>query len=269
MQRVSVAVLLALVGVIALSSVGCVDQQKYDSLLLRNREQEKLIQEKEAQLAGLNERVTALTARAQDAQNALSAKDDHLASVSRERDEVRRAFNQLLDAYKKLSDRPPPVGPAGIAKEVVIEIRQLADQYPGVFVFDEATGTLRFAADITFDSGSNAVKADAKAALTKLGVILTADVAKNIRVAVKGHTDTDRVVKPATTALLKELNKSATNQGLSEARAESVADILMTAKVERGRITTTGAGDLQPIADNKTAEGKAKNRRVEIILSGS
>jgi len=46
-----------------------------------------------------------------------------------------------------------------------------------------------------------------------------------------------------------------------------VAEILKGAKVEPARITTKGKGEAEPIADNKTADGKAKNRRVEIFLS--
>jgi OOP family OmpA-OmpF porin len=47
-----------------------------------------------------------------------------------------------------------------------------------------------------------------------------------------------------------------------------VAQILVAAKVEASRIATKGVGESQPIADNKSAEGKAKNRRVEIFLTG-
>jgi chemotaxis protein MotB len=161
------------------------------------------------------------------------------------------------------------VNATGIPEKVAIEIRQLAQQYPGVFEFDEATGRLRFVADLTFDSGSNVVKPDAKAALTKLGGILVADVAKGLKVGIVGHTDTDPVKKPQTIALLKELGKPVSNMGLSEARAESVAEVLKAAGVEPIRLSTKGVGESQPIADNKTPDGKAKNRRVEIFLSAS
>ena len=72
MHRISAAVVVALAGVVALVSLGCVDEAKYNAVLLRNREQEKLLQEKESQLATLNERVSALQARATDAQRLLA-----------------------------------------------------------------------------------------------------------------------------------------------------------------------------------------------------
>ena len=269
MQRVAAAGLVALVGVVALMSVGCVSEEKYNSVLLRNREQDKLLQDKDSQVATLTERVNALTASRTDAQRLLAEKDDHLATVMKERDAVKSAFDQLLANYNRLVERPSMVSGTGIPAEVTAQIQQLAEQYPGVFDVDQATGRLRFNADVTFDSGSNAVKPDARAAITKLGGILSSDVALEIKVEIVGHTDADAVKKAGTVELLKRLGKATNNQGLSDARAEAVADILKTAKVDDSRITTKGVGESQPIADNRSAEGKAKNRRVEIYLTGT
>jgi chemotaxis protein MotB len=267
MQRFAVAGVVALAGVLALLSVGCVDEAKYNAVLLRNREQDKLLQEKEAQLATFTERVSALQAQKGDAQRMLQEKEDHLASVMKERDAIRKSFDELKDAYIKIAGKMAvvPTG-TGLPEKTVMAIKQLQEAYPGVFTFDEATGTLRFAADITFDSGSNVVKPDARTAITKLGGILAADVAKDIRVTVIGHTDSDPVKKPATVALLKELNKPTNNQGLSEARAEAVAQILKGGGVEGSRVATKGVGDTQPAERGLGAEAKAKNRRVEIFL---
>ena len=68
MQRVAAVGLVALLGGLALMSVGCVAQDKYDALLLQNKEQGKLLEEKEAQVAALNERTSAMEARLTDAQ---------------------------------------------------------------------------------------------------------------------------------------------------------------------------------------------------------
>lgn len=263
MRRVSVVVGLVLVCVLVMLSTGCVDQKKYDAVLLRNREQDKLLQEKDADIARLQERVEAMQARAGDAQRMLEQKDELLSAVQKERDEVRKAFNELLEVYK----RRPVGGEGPIPGPVAIEIEQLAAEYPNLFEFDRATGRLRFASDITFDSGSNAVKPEARTALTKLAAILSSDVAKKIHATIIGHTDTDPVKKPTTIALLKELGKTTNNMGLSIARAESVAEILKAGGVEAVRIITQGMGETQAIADNRTADGKAKNRRVEIFLA--
>jgi len=264
MRRASVVVGLVLAGVLVMLSTGCVDQKKYDAVLLRNREQDKLLQEKDADIARLQERVEAMQARAGDAQRMLEQKDELLAAVQKERDEVRKAFNDLMEAYKRLA-----VGGVGqpLPREVDIALQQLAAEYPGLLQYDSATGRLRFASDITFDSGSNAVKPEARTALTKLATILSSDVAKKVHATIIGHTDTDRVVRQPTIELLKSLSKPANNQGLSEARAESVAEILKAGGVEAARIITQGLGESQPLADNRTADGKARNRRVEIFLA--
>ena len=55
--------------------------------------------------------------------------------------------------------------------------------------------------------------------------------------------------------------------GLSEARAESVAAVLKAGGIDAKRLTTYGKGDADPVAENSTAAGKAKNRRVEIYLT--
>jgi len=267
MQRVALAVLVIVVGVVSLAAVGCVDEKKYNAVLLRNREQEKLLADKDSQVATLNERVAALTARSGDVNRLIMEKDDLISSLKQERDATRRAFDDLTKAYRDLATMPKSFSGTGIPEKVAIEIQALAAQYPDVFDFDAATGRLRFKADLTFDSGSDAVKPDAKAALTKLGTILGSDAARSLRINIVGHTDNDPVKKPGTIARLKELGKAANNQGLSEARAAAVADVLKTASVEAARITTKGAGEAQPMAANTSADGKAKNRRVELFLS--
>src|SRR5450830_143397 len=76
------------------------------------------------------------------------------------------------------------------------------------------------------------------------------------RVTVIGHTDN----QPIATQAFPD------NQRLSEVRAKAVAGILQRQQVEPERIQVHGAGDRQPVADNETAAGRARNRRVEIVV---
>ncbi|MAN97819.1 OmpA family protein [uncultured Roseovarius sp.] len=71
-------------------------------------------------------------------------------------------------------------------------------------------------------------------------------------VQVVGHTDSD--------------GDAGYNQGLSERRANAVADVLASGGVPYGRIRAFGRGEDQPVASNLTSEGKAQNRRVEIVI---
>ena len=70
-----------------------------------------------------------------------------------------------------------------------------------------------------------------------------------------GHTDS--------------VGTDAYNQKLSIKRSEAVKAYLVSQGIEQSRVYTEGKGELQPVADNKTAEGRSKNRRVEIEVVGT
>jgi len=110
-----------------------------------------------------------------------------------------------------------------------------------------------YAADAFFDVDKSVLKTEAKAKLDDL-VSKTAGMNLEVIIAV-GHTDSD--------------GSDAYNQKLSVRRAESVKEYLVGKGVEKNRVYTEGKGEKQPVADNKTKEGKAKNRRVEIEVVGT
>jgi outer membrane protein OmpA-like peptidoglycan-associated protein len=104
--------------------------------------------------------------------------------------------------------------------------------------------------DIAFAPGRAALRPEAKASLGKLVAFVNRDPTKPIRI--EGHTDSRG-------------NPNA-NQMLSQRRADSVRDALIAAGVAANRMTSIGLGEDQPVADNQTEEGRAKNRRVDVIL---
>lgn len=104
--------------------------------------------------------------------------------------------------------------------------------------------------DITFDTDSYTVRPALQSDLRKVAAHLVRYPKSNVQVI--GHTDSD--------------GEAAYNQGLSERRANAVADILQSGGVTYDRISTIGMGENNPIASNLTAEGKAQNRRVEIVI---
>ncbi len=110
-----------------------------------------------------------------------------------------------------------------------------------------------FAADAFYDVGKSVLKPEAKAKLDDL-VSKTAGVNLEVIIAV-GHTDSD--------------GSDSYNQKLSVARSESVKSYLVSKGVEANRVYTEGKGESSPVADNKTKEGKTKNRRVEIEVVGT
>ena len=118
----------------------------------------------------------------------------------------------------------------------------------------EADGTI--ALKVTFDSGilfgfnKSELEKEAKDQLERL--IEGIEDMEDSRIRVCGHTDF--------------VGNEAVNQAISTQRAQSVADYLIENGIDADRITVKGMSFHQPVADNSTEEGRAKNRRVEIYV---
>jgi OOP family OmpA-OmpF porin len=110
-----------------------------------------------------------------------------------------------------------------------------------------------YSADAFFDFDKAVLKPAGKASLDDL-VSKLKDINLEVIIAV-GHTDS--------------VGTDEYNQKLSVRRAEAVKAYLQTKGVEANRVYTEGKGEKQPVADNKTAAGRAKNRRVEIEVVGT
>ena len=103
---------------------------------------------------------------------------------------------------------------------------------------------------IFFDTGKSALKPESAAAVTEVAKLLQAQPA--LKVFIVGHTD--------------NVASLDLNTKLSQARAESVAQALVAQHgITVARLTARGVGPLAPIASNETEEGRAKNRRVELV----
>jgi outer membrane protein OmpA-like peptidoglycan-associated protein len=109
---------------------------------------------------------------------------------------------------------------------------------------------ITFDSGILFDVNKSDLQVDAKTNITSLAKILNKYPDTNI--LIEGHTDS--------TGTLEH------NQKLSEQRAESVSGYLKGLSVQGNRITTSGYGPNQPVADNSSLEGRRQNRRVEVAI---
>jgi OOP family OmpA-OmpF porin len=116
-----------------------------------------------------------------------------------------------------------------------------------------AASKVTYAADAFFDFDKSVLKAEGKAKLDDL-VSKVKGINLEVIIAV-GHTDSK--------------GTDAYNQKLSVSRSEAVKAYLVSKGIEKNRVYTEGKGEKQPVADNKTKEGQAKNRRVEIEVVGT
>ncbi|MEO8922073.1 MAG: outer membrane protein OmpA [Caldimonas sp.] len=124
---------------------------------------------------------------------------------------------------------------------------------PAAVIVAPTSEKVTFAADAFFDFDKAVLKPEGRAKLddltSKMGGL-------NLEVIIAvGHTDS--------------IGTAAYNQRLSVRRADAVKDYLVSKGIEKNRVYTEGKGEKQPVADNKTAEGRAKNRRVEIEVVGT
>ncbi|QXW17047.1 MULTISPECIES: outer membrane protein OmpA [Comamonas] len=125
---------------------------------------------------------------------------------------------------------------------------------PAAPVAPAATASkVTFAADAFFDFDKSVLKPEGKAKLDDLASKVQG-INLEVIVAV-GHTDS--------------VGSDAYNQKLSERRAQAVKAYLESKGIDKSRVYTEGKGEKQPVADNKTKDGRAKNRRVEIEVVGT
>lgn len=113
-----------------------------------------------------------------------------------------------------------------------------------------ARGTIVSLADILFDFNKATLKRDVEFSLVKIATIL--DQFPEMKIQIEGHTD--------------NVGTAAYNQDLSERRAQSVRDFLVSQGVTAERMTVAGYGLTRPVADNATEAGRQKNRRVDLVI---
>jgi outer membrane protein OmpA-like peptidoglycan-associated protein len=106
---------------------------------------------------------------------------------------------------------------------------------------------------VLFDFNKYSLKSDAQVKLAKVSGILLAY--PNLKLQVEGYTD--------------NIGTDEYNQKLSEQRADAVREFLVAQSVADANISAQGYGKSNPIADNSSNSGRAQNRRVELVVSGS
>lgn len=117
---------------------------------------------------------------------------------------------------------------------------------------DTARGLIVNMADVLFDTGSSTLRAPAREKLAKISGIVLAHPGLSLQI--EGHTDS--------------VGSDQMNQQLSERRADSVRDFLIAQGVAGSAVTAKGFGKADPVASNDTADGRQKNRRVELVVNG-
>ena len=166
-------------------------------------------------------------------------------------------FADLLFPGDPLSMSRPAAPPPATASAQSSRLKQfLAPEISqGLVTVEEDAQTVRVRTTVgqLFKSGSDQLEAGREALFQRIGKAIEDEKGS---VLVEGHADSDKVSSL----------QFPDNMALSQARAETVAAIIRTQLSDASRVTNKGMGDTVPIASNDTAEGKSKNRRVEVIV---
>ena len=139
--------------------------------------------------------------------------------------------------------------PTQSLKLTIVEVEAMVQVISANAMLDALNKDGFIALYINFDTGKSDLKSDGEATVKEIVAMLKGT--PNLKISIEGHTD--------------NVGTPASNQKLSESRAKAVMDAVVKSGIAGSRLSSKGMGQTTPIADNRTDEGKAKNRRVELV----
>lgn len=262
MSRKAFAKLLSL-GLLLALMAGCgVPEEKHNAVLkdlentkiaLANTKQEaaKTEEKLKAEIASLESRIAelekskkGLEAKLEEAQGTLEMYESEHGTLE---ERLKASKAELAELRKQQAK----------AEARLKRFREIAGKFASMVESGKLSVKIRdgkmvieLANNILFDSGSTRIKDDGEAALKELGGVLQQIKKRDFLVA--GHTD--------------DVGKAEANWELSTQRAVEVVQFLEESGVDPTKLAAAGYGEYDPVASNETDEGKALNRRIEIIM---
>lgn len=187
-------------------------------------------------------------------EDALRAREETQQAEKREAESTRSAEQAQQEAAQARALAASSVTEADLARrEAELATEQantLRRQLENLQLRQTESGVVVTLGDVLFQSGETELRAEAMDSLVEVVDLLQSEPDKEIRI--EGHTDAT--------------GNEETNLQISQQRADSVLTALVSLGVDAGRITSAGMGQDFPIATNETEEGRAQNRRVDVIL---
>ncbi len=235
---------------------------KYDEL---NELNEELLDKLKRQKKEGSDENRKLLEALRDTQTDLQRREDEVREIEQELQAKERRLNDLEDALKSREARVAEL--ESIIAEKDAAVRALKDRIAAALTgfkdkgiaVEQRNGKIYVSleAQLLFPSGSTVVNAEGKGALIDLAQVIKDE--KDITILVEGHTDSDPFNG---SGVIKD------NWDLSVMRATAVVRIMTeNGGMAPSMLTAAGRGEFVPVADNSTKEGKAKNRRIEVVMT--
>ena len=238
-------ILFALFAATLLLVTGCVSSSTFDEQVLKSNQLSMEVAELNEQLAESEQQKMSLQQNLDEANRTIESLDLHTRNLAAEVEQERLAREATVSKMKTAYGQ--------LQQQMQKEIQR------GEITISELQGrlTVNKVDSILFSSGSAKVKEEGLKVIQRVGDIVKGVNDKDIQV--EGHTDNIPI-----SSRLK--NRFPSNWELSTARAVAVVQILLDMGIEGERLSAAGYGEFRPIADNATREGRAQNRRIQIVL---
>jgi chemotaxis protein MotB len=254
-------------ALVPLGATACVSKSEYTKAVQSAEVQYNALEAQNARLksdlADAGKRNEQLTAEQAQLERTLALKSGELGkSIVDLRQRVNglegdngRLTRELSEANKAREEKVREV--SSTYDQLVTKMKSEIDK--GQVTISELKGklTVNMVEAILFDSGKAEVKQEGLVVLGKVIEILKTVNDKSIRI--EGHTDNKPIVGPLT-------QRYPTNWELSAARSINIARYLQKQGIEPAKLSAAAFGEFKSVAANATAEGRAKNRRIEIVL---
>jgi chemotaxis protein MotB len=254
---------------VLLASSACVTQKKYDALQTEKEGVEANLEEKNKALAELEAKHKKLSDKQKETQQLLELEQDKvkdltaridklsadMAAATKDKSRLQASVDDMTRALAEL-ERRRAEAEARVAefKNLLSRFKSLIDAGKLKVKMVDGRMVVVLATDILFGSGSASLSKDGKAALAEVAQVLGSIPKRAFQV--EGHTDN----VPIATA------QYPSNWELASARAITVVKAMVEGGLPVERVSAASFADTRPIAANDSMEGKAQNRRIEIII---
>ena len=248
---------------------GCVTQSTFDALRAEHDETAEQLTQRNQQLRDAESKITTLTASGKSLEAALADEKEkvsdanlriarlmaEMASASKDKNKLQASIEEMTVAISDLEKRRA-AAEARVAefKSLLAKFKSLIDAGKLKVRIVDGRMVVVLATDILFASGSANLSKDGKAALAEVAQVLASIEKRSFQV--EGHTDN----VPIATA------QYPSNWELASARAVNVLKAMVDSGLPSGRVSAASFGDSRPSGGNDSPEGKAQNRRIEIII---
>lgn len=245
---------LALIGAVIAGACGYSEQQMQEKIA-RIEELEGQLRDARAESQRLEARITALSAQNEDLANRLRALGQEVEGLESERGSLRSSLEETQRALEELRARErQQQARLATFRQMLARFQSMIDSGRLRVRIVRNRMLIELSDNILFDSGDDALKPEGRDALSQIAQVLQTIQDREFQVV--GHTDNIPI----------RSRRFASNWELSAARAVNVARFLIEQGMSAERISAAGYADTQPVASNSTPEGRAQNRRIEIVL---